>query len=190
MSKKNDLLLQIIIFGLTSCMVALLVIKLYPEWYFVQQKVVASEKNKKVLEKIENNLKEIKNETPLQIIIPSINVDLPVAPGVISDEIWTLYDDKAAWLSTSKSPGLGNVIIYAHNRDSLFGNLHTLSNGAAIAVSTNKNTYLYSVRSKSKVLPTNIEAILSDNNQLSLYTCEGFLDELRTLVTADYVGIL
>jgi hypothetical protein len=49
MNKKTDLLLQLIIIGLTSLTLSLIVLKIYPDWYFKQQKAVASEKNKVIL---------------------------------------------------------------------------------------------------------------------------------------------
>lgn len=192
MGKKSELLLQFIFVGLTAGVICLLLVKLYPDWYFNHQKALAYNQNQKALEKVISSPKIVaaEQELPSSIHIESADIHIPVAPGVITDDVWTLYDDKATWLSTSAIPGTGNTVIYAHNRKHLFGNLPNITIGSIIQVTTNKKNYLYVVKTKKEIAPTNLQAILSEKNQLTLYTCDGYLDQWRLLVTASFKEVL
>lgn len=121
---------------------------------------------------------------PHLISFPTLDLLLPVAAGNITNNQWQLYTDKVAWLVTSDEPGKGNTIIYGHNWKSLFGNLTKLAIGDSIMVQQNNQTYAYRVAEKRKILPTDVEAILSDQNQLTLYTCDGAFDQKRLVIIA------
>ncbi|MDP2632965.1 MAG: sortase [Candidatus Curtissbacteria bacterium] len=184
MGQRTEILLQVIFIGFTTCLLALLVIKFYPEAFFARQKAIAIEQNEKVLKETQSLLAE--NDPPTSIDIDSLDIHLVVAPGVITNNVWTLYDDKVSWLSTSQTPGNGNIIIYGHKRKGIFGNLHNIAVNDEVKVKTNKATYLYTVISKETILPSDTEAILSDKNILTLYTCDGPLDQTRLLVKARF----
>lgn len=177
---KSDIFLQVIVFSLSAALVSLLAIRIYPKDLLHPKKpnptpppIALSNENSKIV------------TPPNLIFIPSLEISLPIAPGVISNNQWTLYDDKVSWLSTSNTPGDGNVILYAHNRQSLFGPLDKLEEGAIIEVfSASGEKYSYQVREKREVLPNDLEAILSSEDQLTLYTCEGSFDEKRLIVKA------
>lgn len=126
------------------------------------------------------------NETPppTQITIPSLSISLPVAPAKIADNKWTLYEDKVSWLATSNTPGDGNVILYAHNREELFGNLKDIRLGEIISVQSAGQKFSYRVKEKRKVTPSDVAAVLSEENRLTLYTCEGSFDQKRLIVIA------
>ena len=102
------------------------------------------------------------------------------------DNEWDLFDDKVSWLSTSAVPGEGeNVILYAHNTPEMLGDLNKLEKGDIIEVQQNDIWTKYVVRESRKVTPKDVEAILSDNNQLTLYTCEGSFNQKRRVVYAE-----
>ena len=122
---------------------------------------------------------------PTEIEFPTLKKNLVVSAGVINDGDWDLYDDKVAWLATSAVPGEGNVILYAHNRRHLFGNLNQLKPGDKISVTQGKTKIIYKVRESRNILPTDVNAILSPENQLTLYTCDGSFDQKRLVVYAD-----
>ena len=127
---------------------------------------------------------EIK-ESPSSISVTSLGLDLPVAAGVVKGNQWTLFEDKASWLSTSEEPGLGNVIIYAHNRPNLFGDLKDLVVGDEIVLAHQGKPHLYKVSKVRKVTPEDVDAVLSDDDQLTLYTCDGAFDQKRLVVIAE-----
>lgn len=121
---------------------------------------------------------------PSEINVKSLGLNLSIAPGVISNNKWTLYDDRVSWLSTSETPGNGNVILYAHNRVNLFANLENLSVDDEIVLTSSGKQFLYRVVKKKQIKPTEVEEILSNKNQLTLYTCDGSFDEKRLVVYA------
>lgn len=134
----------------------------------------------------QHTLPDIQTQTPpTGITFPSLEKSLVVSAGVIRNGEWDLFDDKAAWLATSAVPGEGNVIIYAHNTKNLFGDLNQLKVGDLIEVTQADTRHRYQVRERRKINPNQVEAILSPNNQLTLYTCEGSFDQKRLVVYAD-----
>lgn len=130
-------------------------------------------------------LEEKKASPPTAIFIPALNLDLTVAPGIVKNNQWTLYDDKISWLATSEAPGSGkNVILYGHNRPLLFGPLDKINIGEEIIVKNNDDTFVYVVSEMRKVSPKEVDVIISPKNQLTLYTCDGSFDERRLIVIA------
>lgn len=130
-----------------------------------------------------NNIDTQKN-TPESISIPTLKIELSIAPAVAKNNQWTLYDDKISWLVTSKTPGDGNVILYGHNWDNLFGKLGKLQLEEEITVVADGKSYTYAVSEIKQVTPGDVEEILSKENRLTLYTCEGSFDEKRLIVVA------
>jgi LPXTG-site transpeptidase (sortase) family protein len=125
--------------------------------------------------------------SPHRISFPSLGLDLAVAEGQISQNVWTLFDDKVSWLKTSSEPGKGNTIVYGHNRSSLFGGLKNLKRGETITVYHHNETYIYEIFDIKKVAPSDVTAILADTNQLTLYTCDGAFDQKRLIINAALV---
>ncbi|MCH7641142.1 sortase, partial [Patescibacteria group bacterium] len=70
-------------------------------------------------------------------------------------------------------------------RPEMFGDLNELEEGDIIEVLQNDAWRRYEVRETRSVTPSDVEAILSDDNQLTLYTCEGSFDQKRLVVYAD-----
>lgn len=183
---KSDLLLQVAVFSLTAATVALFVIKIYPQ----KSASIVKHKPKTIQSQSQSPsptaVLSIKSEKipPSEITIDVLGINLPVAPGVIADNKWTLYDDKVSWLSTSEPPGFGNVIIYGHNRPGIFAPLANLVIGDEIKVKSGKDTHVYEVAQKRQVLPTDVDVLISDREQLTLYTCDGSYDQKRLIVIA------
>lgn len=120
---------------------------------------------------------------PTDIKIPKLGLDLAVSPSIVQGNDWELFDDRVAWLSTSAPAGAGNTILYAHDRVGLFGTLYKLKPGDEIDVYDNK-WIIYKVTELHAVMPTDINSILSNENRLTLYTCEGSFDQKRLVVYA------
>lgn len=170
--RKSELFLQITVFGATAALVFLIVARVYPA-------------------NLDNRHKtETPNEItrtfspPTFISILSLNLSLPVTGATIENNNWTLYEDKVSWLATSKTPGEGNVILFAHNKPHLFGNLKKLQSGDGIIVQHEGKNYTYYVVEKRRVTPYDTDAVLSDSDQLTLYTCDGSFDQKRLIVIA------
>lgn len=121
---------------------------------------------------------------PIAVSIPKIHKSLPIKPAHVVGNNWDMFDDAVAWLATSATPGTGNVILYAHDRASLWQDLYLLKAGDSIEVQQGNAWRRYEVTASKTIDPHDIQAILSNNNQLTMYTCEGSFDQKRRVVYA------
>jgi LPXTG-site transpeptidase (sortase) family protein len=125
-------------------------------------------------------------ELPVRIIIPNLKIDLPVRPSAIIDGIWQTSEETASFGLGSTAPGkVGNTVIFAHSRWNLFGPLSSIRKDNLIFVLTRKTWFAYKVEEIKTVFPTQLEVIAKTEEQtLTLYTCSGFADTRRLIVTA------
>ena len=126
-------------------------------------------------------------QPPTAINIPEIGKNLLVKPAYVHGNTWDMFDDAVAWLSTSATPGEGNVILYAHDRTNLWRDLYLLKNGDIVQVKQAGIWRNYTVTGSKAISPNDVAAIASTNNQLTMYTCEGSFDQKRRVVYADPV---
>jgi len=124
---------------------------------------------------------------PVSISIPSLRISLPVYPSTIENGKWQDTKNGVSYLTSSSVPGsTGNSIFYGHNWPTLLGNLTKIKPGDKIYLTLNqKGTEVYVVKYVTVVTPdqTHILDTTSDS-RLTLYTCTGFLDSKRFVVTA------
>lgn len=181
MTHKNEIIIQAVIFGMTAFIVSFLISKAYPS------SIIKIFKNSKspAVSQAEKAAILAEKIYPASINIDSLSLNLTISPGIIKDNRWTLFDDKVSWLSTSGDLNQGNIILYAHNKPNLFGDLTNLEIGNEIIIEGSGKKQAYVVREKRKVLPTDVESVISDKNELTLYTCNGSFDEKRLIVKAD-----
>lgn len=121
---------------------------------------------------------------PTAINIPKINKNLPIKSASVSGNTWDMFPDAVAWLATSEVPGQGNVILYAHDWKTLWRDLYLLKPGDAIEIQYKTVWKHYIVTESKDVDQHDVKSILSNNNQLTLYTCAGSFDEKRRVVYA------
>jgi LPXTG-site transpeptidase (sortase) family protein len=125
--------------------------------------------------------------SPIRLIISSIGIDLPILPAQIIDRKWDITKDGVSYLTTTPVPGSqGNSVMYGHNWNNLLGSLEQVKTGDEIEVkNSNGVTHTYIVHFVSIVTPdeTHIYNNTSDY-RLTIYTCIGFLDSKRLVVTA------
>lgn len=126
------------------------------------------------------------SELPLQIIIPSISIDLPIVEAKVVRGFWELSETTASHGVGSANPGeIGNTVIFAHARDELFGPLRNLKKDAIVYVMSKDRWFRYKVIETKLVDPNAIEVIApTEDETLTLYTCSGFLDTKRLIVIA------
>lgn len=189
MSKSKVFILQALFILSVALVPSLFVIRVYMPTKVLAESIT-NEKEEEYINPFIGFIKEEEKEiskpkvSPTLIMIPNIDLELEVGAGEIVDNKWTLFEDKVAWLATSAEPGGGNIILYAHNRDELFGPLHGISEGEEIIVEHNGWEYIYEVAEKRKVKPIDVDSVLSDEEQLTLYTCDGTFDQRRLVVIA------
>jgi LPXTG-site transpeptidase (sortase) family protein len=126
-------------------------------------------------------------DIPVEIMIPSIKIDLPVDPGEIDNGVWKVSAANATFLSTSAAPGnRGNTVIYGHNLKAIFGNLPYLSVGQKIIIKTKSGKiYNYVASQKYFVGPDRTDLVSPTiKEELTIYTCWGVFDSQRAVIKA------
>lgn len=129
---------------------------------------------------------------PQQIKINDVGIELDVIPAYIENGIWQTSDTAATHLATSARPGeKSNMVIYGHNRAHLFRDLHQVDLDDVITViSSDGHEYQYKVVSRNVVTPDAIELVLpTDHEELTIYTCTGFLDTKRLVLKAVPISV-
>lgn len=130
---------------------------------------------------------QVQGELPVQITIPSINIDMPVETGSIKNGVWEISYNSPTFLLSSARPGTGgNIVIYGHNKKAIFGNLPYLSLGQKIYIKDAKGSIrAYEAYQKDFVEPNRIDLVSPTNKEeLTIYTCWGLFDRQRVVIKA------
>ncbi|HNQ16638.1 MAG TPA: sortase [Candidatus Woesebacteria bacterium] len=112
---------------------------------------------------------------------------ISIKPGTESATGWTLDRQSAFHVEQSAYPGeAGNAIVYGHNTSNIFGSLKLLKINDLIEVTTlDGTTRNYQVFDVTTVPPDENGYLFPTNReQLTIYTCAGFLDKDRLIVRA------
>lgn len=131
------------------------------------------------------------SDIPLRIVIKDIGVNSNVKESQIVNGTWEVNDKSANFGHGSSylDEPYGNTIIFAHARENLFKNLLNAKEGNIIEVLGNKGIYQYKIVKIHKVLPNDINKLVSYGAEnLTLFTCEGFGDEYRLVVKAQKIN--
>ena len=133
---------------------------------------------------------------PASLSIPSLGIDLRVADGAYNTETaaWTLSNDKAHFALPSTQPNNleGNTFLYGHYRRTVFAQLHKISPGAEVHLTTdNGHRFIYAYRENSTVDPTNADIFAYEGPpQLTIQTCSGTWFQNRQLFFFDLKQVL
>ena len=133
---------------------------------------------------------EAKQSTAIKVVeinFPELKNKLTVNEATITDGTWEVSESGVSHWSNSANPGEnGNIVIYGHNKRSLFGPIRWLNNGAIIElINENGKIYQYEVTENLITDPKNIKYVLPKSKErLTLYTCTGFLSKDRYIVIA------
>lgn len=137
---------------------------------------------------ISSNLLKSKSlqNIPVKIVIPKNNIDLKVTPSEIVNGYWETSEVSASYgLGSGYPQSKSNTVIFAHAREGLFYNLKDTKTGDIIYIFSKDKWFRYKVNTIKTVLPNQIEVIRPTKKEtLTLYTCTGFYDEKRLIVTA------
>ncbi len=132
--------------------------------------------------------KEDKSKNPpVRIIIPDIDINLPVKEAKIVNGYWEVFSDSAGFGMGSAYPDeVGNQVIFAHAKKGLFLPLKSAKIGQTVIILTKDKWYQYKILEIKEVLPSQIEVISpTSESRLTLYTCSGFSDNKRLIVVAN-----
>ena len=139
-----------------------------------------------------------------RLIIPKLNIDVPVHYGVPLSGVMAAMADGVAHYriaGASAYPGeVGNFVITGHSAGDIyssnpykyiFSGLERLENGDLIYVNYESKRYTYRVIKKEVVEPTNVAALVVDTDKplLTLVTCTPLgTSRYRLLVTAEQIS--
>lgn len=145
---------------------------------------------------------------PERIVIPEINLDLPVQNPSTRD-IATLdeylKDGPVRYVDSAKLGEKGNVLIFAHTSHlpvvknqmyKAFNRVPDLKPGDSITLQGEGKTYLYTVRSVRKTNVENVEESIIDlsptqGRKLTLVTCNTLAGKsARFVLEADFVAVI
>jgi LPXTG-site transpeptidase (sortase) family protein len=124
---------------------------------------------------------------PTVIKIKSINLELPVIGTKIVDGKWETSGEGVSYLSSSPVPGeYGNSVMYGHNWPNIFGRLNKVKTDDVITILYSdgsardfvvKDVFTVNPRQTHILSPT-------QDSRLTIYTCTGWFDLKRFVVTA------
>ena len=128
----------------------------------------------------------VPTQPPLRIVVPTRNVDLSIIEAKVVNGYWELSETTASHGVGSANPGQnGNIVVFAHARNELFGPLRDMKKDESIYILTKDRWFRYAVVETKLVTPDQVEHINpTDSEQLTLFTCSGFLDSKRLIVHA------
>ncbi len=139
-----------------------------------------------------------------KLIIPKLNVDVPVHFGISTSEVMSAMNNGVAHYvipGANAFPGqIGNVVITGHSAGDIYSNnqykfifsgLERLENGDLIYINYESTRYTYSIVKKEVVEPSNVAAVTpaTDKPQLILVTCTPLgTSRYRLIVTAEQIS--
>ena len=155
------------------------------------------------LEAVAPNLNQNVSPEP-RLIIPKLNVDVPVAFGIKNSEVNAYMNQGVAQFSVPGAnalPGqIGNLVISGHSAGDIyssnpykfiFSGLERLENGDLIYINYNSTRYTYQMTKREVVEPTNVAALVypTDKPMLTLITCTPLgTSRYRLLITAEQIS--
>jgi len=141
-----------------------------------------------------NTLGNFKNSTDLvtegMVVIPSINMSLPIFKGVTDEGLMI----GATTLTSQQKMGTGNYSIASHNMEEsgvLFSSLNQVKMREYIYLYDEDHKYIYSANDSGIIEPTAMNVIDNDTpkNEVTLITCENG-GSTRYFLTGDLIEIV
>jgi len=126
-------------------------------------------------------------KNPIRIQIPEVGIHLPILSSEVIGNTWQTTEKGVSYLTSTPLPGKrGNAVLYGHNWPNLLGPLHNVKVGDRIAVTYPDDTTVdFTVSYITVVTPEQVKILdNSDDIRLTIYTCTGFLDSKRLVITA------
>jgi len=125
-------------------------------------------------------------EPPSRIVIPALSIDLAIREAPVVNGYWEVSETTASHGQGSAYPGQnGNIVLFAHAREGLFAPLKNINKSDVVYVLPNNRWYRYQVATITTVTPDQIQIIAPTTTEtLTLFTCTGFLDSKRLVITA------
>ncbi|HUD03853.1 MAG TPA: sortase [Patescibacteria group bacterium] len=128
---------------------------------------------------------------PVELIIPSLELDLKVIQGVYdkNSQTWTLSNDKAQYATITPQPNNaeGDTFLYGHALQNVFGTLHTLKPSSLAIVKTDNNHIFYYILNSVKTTNQLDDSVFNYRGKpiLTIQTCSGLLWQDRQFYVFD-----
>lgn len=155
--------------------------------YFIYQRYDSSRLSFRIKETKYWETHQASGKVPAVLKIPSLALILPIIPTKIDNYKWEATNEGISYLVSSALPGdLGNSVMYGHNWPTLLGRLPQIKNGDPIEVLfSDGSVRSFAVKFTSVVTPDQTHVIQpTDDSRMTIYTCTGFMDSKRFVVTA------
>lgn len=139
-----------------------------------------------------------------RLIIPKLNVDVPVAFGISTADVDQAMAEGVAQFmipGANAMPGqIGNLVITGHSAGDIyssnpykfiFSGLERLEVGDLIYINYESTRYTYQMTGREVVEPTNVDALIYDTNKpmLTLITCTPLgTSRYRLLISAEQIS--
>lgn len=124
---------------------------------------------------------------PAVLEIPSQNIRLRIVPSEINKDKWETTDNGVSYLTSSPTPGeVGNSIMYGHNWENILGNLQKVKPGQTVIIYLSDGSKrIFTIQATAEVSPDQTHVLKNtQDKRLTIYTCSGFLDSKRFVVSA------
>lgn len=124
---------------------------------------------------------------PVELVIESVGMKLAVYGARNEGGKWETTKSGVSYLLGSAIPGeRGSSIFYGHNWESLMGKLGKVKPGESVEIEMSDGSKrVFMVKYVQEVSPRETEVLKeSDDKRVIIYTCSGFLDRKRVVVTA------
>jgi LPXTG-site transpeptidase (sortase) family protein len=123
----------------------------------------------------------VKIDYPVALFIPTHKFSLNIYSTSIENGVWEVHPDGVSRLNS-----VPNTILYAHNTQDRFGFLKSVKIGDTMTLSYRTGgSVKYLVTNIKTVNPKDIDVLFpEDKNAIIMYTCTGFADSQRLVVTA------
>lgn len=141
----------------------------------------------KINQEVTENSAESEEETPSILNIRELGIAVPVIPAHLNINKWEVTSEGVSYLVDTPLPGeKGNAIFYGHNWGSILGNLTRAMPGQRVeVVFTNGRIIEFEISLVQEVTPDETSILnQTSDTRLTIYTCSGFLDQKRFVVTA------
>jgi len=122
-----------------------------------------------------------------RILIPRVKLNLKITPTSIKNGVWETPQISVGHLNQSANINSGgNIVLYAHNTNNLFGPVRWLKVGDEITLlGMDGKNYPYLVSETATVKPNKVDYVLPKKTEtLTLFTCTGLFDLERFVVVA------
>lgn len=127
------------------------------------------------------------SKVPTEIVMTDLGIQLSIIPSVVEKNKWGVTDKGVSYLTSSPVPGeKGNSVLYGHNYPNLLGKLPKIKPGQGIKIKYADNSEKTFIVEYTAVVTPNQTQILKEtlDTRITIYTCTGFLDSKRFVVSA------